>query len=356
MIPDLGAIILVGGLGTRLHPLSLQLAKPLMPLAGRAALQYTLQQLSQVPVQEVVLAAGYAGPQFEAFVAKCRSLFPFELKLIVEQTPKGTGGALVDCLEHLSDSVQELLVLNGDTFVDVQLADFLAFHRRCATVASLSVCQVENVSLYGQVLVENQRLLRFSEKDPLAQHAGLINAGYYLFRRDLLKQLPNKPASLERDYFPSWLDSKVSVGVYETSASLLDIGTLPEYLRANLLAMGGLLAGYSNIVCQYVSPTAQVDPQARLTGTYWIGERCNIQAGAHIQDSVVGSYSWVGPGSQVLRSILWDECRIGADCRLQEALLGLATQVVDQTTISRAAQIRTDLQLLGNCELARVPF
>lgn len=219
------AAILAGGLGTRLRSVLADRPKVLAPVAGRHFISFLLDQLADAGLGDVVLCTGYKGDQVqEVFGSRFRRL---ELRYSQESDPRGTGGALLDALPLLrSDSV---LVLNGDSYCQTDIAAFLAWHRRKHSQASLVLTHVPDASGFGSVESDtDHHILRFGEKANSA--AGWINAGIYALSRDLIASIPQTDqVSLERECFPAWIANGM-LG-YSSGGRFLDIGT-PDTLRA----------------------------------------------------------------------------------------------------------------------------
>jgi NDP-sugar pyrophosphorylase family protein len=233
---DVPAMILAGGLGTRLSRVLPDMPKVLAPIAGRPFLAYLLDALADAGIQEAILCTGYRADSVErAFGARYRGI---SLRYSRETQPLGTGGALRQAMGMTS--ADTLLALNGDSFVAYDFQAFLAWHQESNFAASLVLTQVPDCSRFGTVDVTPQGVIRsFAEKTGRAE-AGWINGGVYLVSRPLLSSLPQeRTLSIERDVFPSWLS--VGLGGYRSSGAFLDIGT-PESLAQAETFLTGLEA------------------------------------------------------------------------------------------------------------------
>jgi NDP-sugar pyrophosphorylase family protein len=221
--------IIAGGLGTRLRPLVSNRPKALAEVGGRPFVTYLLDQVAYYGFRNVVLCTGYLGEQIEEALGE--SYGSLRLRYSREETPLGTGGCLQLAAPLLpSDSI---LVMNGDSFCDVDLAAFLARHTGQRGVGSIVLVQVPDPSCFGRVWIDcDSRIVSFVEKDK--NHSGtpgLINAGIYLFRSSLFCQTGNiQPASLEKDFLPAWINA----GLYGYLAEgvFTDIGTPGTYADA----------------------------------------------------------------------------------------------------------------------------
>lgn len=236
-LAQLDLVLLAGGLGTRLRAAVSDRPKVLAPVAGRPFLEHLLDWLAAQGVRRVVLALGHLAEQVEAFLEERRGLYP-GLTLTTRREPKplGTGGALAACGPQLrSDPV---LVMNGDTFVGVDLRAFLAAWAGSGAEAALVAAEVEDGARYGQLeLSGTDRIVRFTEKDPSVGGRAWINAGIYILPRRLVDRLPPPPASLERDLLEQL--SPGSVLAFRTAGRFIDIGT-PESLAAAPAVLGAI--------------------------------------------------------------------------------------------------------------------
>jgi NDP-sugar pyrophosphorylase family protein len=230
---DVQALILVGGLGTRLRSILPDRPKALAPVAGRPFLTFLFDQLLAAGVRRAVLCTGYRAHQVEeTFGPRYGEL---ALTYSPEETPLGTGGALRHALPLLDGDLA--LVLNGDSYVDCSPAEFRAWHRQHGFAGSLLLTWVEDAARFGTVDVgASGRIRAFREKQGL-DRPGWINAGVYLLARSLLERLPaDRPVSLEREAFPLWLAE--GLGGWARRAAFLDVGTPESLARAEAFLAG----------------------------------------------------------------------------------------------------------------------
>jgi NDP-sugar pyrophosphorylase family protein len=227
------ALVLVGGLGTRLRSVLPDRPKALAPAAGRPFLTFLFDQLLAAGVRRAVLCTGYRAHQVEeTFGSRYGQL---GLTYSREETPLGTGGALRHALPHLDGD--RALVLNGDSYVDCSLDEFHAWHREHGFAGSLLLAWVEDAARFGTVEVDATGRIRvFHEKQGRAV-PGWINAGVYLLARSLLERLASdRPVSLEREAFPVWLAE--GMGGWARRAAFLDVGTPESLARAEAFLAG----------------------------------------------------------------------------------------------------------------------
>jgi NDP-sugar pyrophosphorylase family protein len=225
------AVLLVGGLGTRLKSVVASTPKPLAAVGGRPFLELLVRQLRHQEIRRIVMCTGYLAQEVESQLGDGRK-WDLTIEYSKESQPMGTAGAIKLAEPLLSDE-SDFLVMNGDSFIDVDFQELIQFHRRNNGIASVAVLRIRNEQRYGTVQVTPEgRVTGFKEKtdgDP----AGLINAGIYVFNRRILDCIPHGNVSLEKDIFPSVLDQ----GIYtlEQHGVFIDIGTPEDYARAQKL-------------------------------------------------------------------------------------------------------------------------
>jgi NDP-sugar pyrophosphorylase family protein len=225
---DVTAAILAGGLGTRLRPVLADRPKVLAPVGSRPVLTYLLDQLAAASVREVVLLTGHGADRVRAALGETYA--GMRLVHSAEPAPLGTAGALRHALPHLASPT--VLLLNGDSYCDADLAAFARFHRAHGGAASLVLARVADAARFGQVRVgAGGRVVRFEEKGQ-SREPGWVNAGIYLLDRALVAAVPPaRPASLERDLLPGWVADGRVFGL-RCGGRFLDVGTPQSYAQA----------------------------------------------------------------------------------------------------------------------------
>lgn len=229
---DLKAVLLVGGLGKRLRPVVAAVPKPLARVGGESFLDLLVTQLRQQGFRRLVMCTGYLGEQIESEFGTGASR-DVSIEYSREFEPMGTGGA-VKLAESLLEQEEEFLVMNGDSFVEVDFNRLIRFHRGHRAIATFAVSRVNDSARFGTVQKEPEgRVTGFSEKTG-EEVPGIINAGVYVFSRSLLSFIPEGQNSLERDVFPNVLQ----YGVYalEQPGMFIDIGTPEDHACAQQLS------------------------------------------------------------------------------------------------------------------------
>ena len=217
------AIILAGGAGTRIAPVLGDLPKALAPVHGRPFLAYLLDQLADSGcIDRIVIAAGHGAEQVAEFIAGGN--WKHQVELSREHEPLGTGGALIQAVSMAAS--ETVVVLNGDSFVDLDLDAFLHAHRDADAVATVAAVRVADAGRYGTLMLDGARVTGFMEKSHIAAPAW-INAGVYAFERRVLAEFSPAPCSLERDILPGLLAQ--TVGCHKLDGRFIDIGTPASY-------------------------------------------------------------------------------------------------------------------------------
>ncbi len=232
MTLDTPALLLVGGMGTRLRPIVPSKPKPLASLGKASFLELLVRQLRRQGIRQLVMCTGYLADQVESEFGDGSGL-GVEITYSRETSPLGTAGAIKLAERHI-EQVSEFLVMNGDSFLEIDLQQLIQFHRQHGALVSMAIVGVVDASRYGTVQVDtSQKVIGFLEKAGNSG-PGLVNGGVYVFDPSVLEYIPDGPASLEKDVFPRLL----SKGVYalEQHGMFIDIGTPEDYARAQRLS------------------------------------------------------------------------------------------------------------------------
>lgn len=329
------ALVLAGGEGTRLRPLTLATPKPVMPLAGRPFLTFMLDWLGSHGVDEVILSCGFMSDAVREVLGDIHR--GMRLRYVVEEQPLGTGGPMRLALdEGLLE--ERLFVLNGDVLNDMDLTMQLARHEETGAKATLALIEVGETASYGVVPTDaDGRVETFLEKSDGPAPTNRINAGAYVLERSVAEAIePGRAVSFEREVFPE-LVKEGSLYGFAAAGYWIDIGTPERYLEATY----DLLAG----------TVASTLPPRDETGSL-IGEGC-LTSGAHIgPQSVLGGHCSVGSDSAVERSVLFDRVVVGADCTVREAVLARGVRVGDGVRIGEGAIVGDGARIGDGVEVA----
>lgn len=305
------ALILAGGMGTRLRPLTNFTPKPLIPLLQKPMVMHIIDPLPP-EVDTVVLAVSYMREALESYFREndCGR----KVLLVNEEEPLGTGGAIRNVRRYLDDT---FLCFNGDIVSSLDLGAFIRFHRRNRGIGTLALWQVPDPSAFGVVRMDGERIIDFQEKpSPGTAVSDLINAGVYVFEPELLDHIPGGVVSLERAVFPKILDR--GLFGHRFQGYWVDCGTPQSYLRAQseLLENGlELLSPSSMEGCQIIGAN-------RIDGA----SLSNCRVGPHVC-AMRGSA--IMDGSTVERSVLMEGAKVGRGCTVRNCLLGPGAEVAD---------------------------
>ncbi|MFP4634744.1 MAG: sugar phosphate nucleotidyltransferase [Nitriliruptoraceae bacterium] len=348
------AMIVAGGAGTRLWPLTATTPKPLLPFCGEPFLAGVLARLAEAGVERVWLIVG-------ADTAPFRGLDPWaqhlglRLETVPEPEPLDTAGGVRTAAERVADT---FLVLNGDILTDVDLTAAVAAHRRASAVATLVLTRVDDTSAYGVCVREGSRIVGFVEKPAPGELPGqdAVNAGTYVLEPDAVLGFPPGPLSFERTVFPQLVADGQHVEGFVSSAVWADLGTRERYLEGHRLALEGELRwptlGERWAPDVEVAATAQVAPTALLCAGARVGEDARIGphvvlgrgsqvgAGAQLDDTVLDAATTVGDDSRLRGVVTGASVRIGcAVTAVDGALVGAQQRIADATTLSVGATV-----------------
>ena len=331
------AVILVGGEGTRLRPITSRVPKPVAPVVERPFVSYILDNLARHGVSRAVFSTGFLAEAIEAEIGD-GSRFGLEVAYAVEDEPLGTAGAIANCESKLRAG--NFFVFNGDVLSDVDLSALAALHVAKGGMGTIFLTPVEDPRRYGLVELDDEgRVSSFLEKPSDHEGTALINAGVYVLEPEVLEMVPRgKLFSIERGVFPRLAQAGSLYG-YVDHGYWRDIGTPDSYLQAHfdILESTVYTAVAEEMGSQYlyVDETAQVDPGARVVPPCYIGARVRIAAGARVGPlAVLGAGVVVGEGATVLETVAQAGVVIGAHAQVEgsvlvrDASVGAGTQLV----------------------------
>jgi NDP-sugar pyrophosphorylase family protein len=337
------AILLAGGKGTRLRPLTLHTPKPIVPIFDRPFLQYQIDLLRQVPeIDEVVLSLNYQPGRIEEVFGDGAAA-GVRLEYMVEPTPLGTGGAIKFAAGR--DRGEPLVVFNGDVLTAVDLPQVIALHRQRRARATIVLTPVDNPSAYGLVETDASGNVRAFLEKPSADEirCDTINAGIYVLESRLLDLIPpGVNHSIERGFFPALLRRGDLVRAHVHRGYWIDIGTPEKYRQVHRDILSGRFPVelYGARTAQgWVHPEASLDPGATVTGPVYVGPRCQVAAGARIgPGAVLVSDVAVGSGAEVKESVVWPGAALAESSRVDDCVLGPGVRV-GAFAVARAATL-----------------
>ena len=336
------AILLAGGKGTRLRPLTVHTPKPIVPIFNRPFLYYQIDQLRQVPdVDEVILSLNYQPRRIEELMGEGEGL-GLRIRYVVEPQPLGTGGAIRYAGDQLTESV---IVFNGDVLTQVDVNAVLTLHRERKAKATIVLTPVDNPRAYGLVETDAEgNIRRFLEKPNENEiTCNTINAGIYILEPDTFDRIPKDTAwSIERSYFPSLIERGETFVAYIDKGYWIDIGTPAKYLQVHRDIMDGRYAAppFAGTArgTAWVAPDVKVEEGVQLQGPCFVDEGVVLKAGAQVRPySVIGRQTHVEEGAVIDGSIIWPNGWIGREASLSNAILGRNCHIGRNTIVETPA-------------------
>jgi mannose-1-phosphate guanylyltransferase len=323
-------LILAGGKGTRLRPLTLNTPKPIVPVANAPFLLYQIDLMLSAGIKDVILSLSYQPRKIEDLL-KDGTDYGMGIHYAVEGTPLGTGGAFKNAEEHIDSTT---VVFNGDVLTGLDLSAVVARHREAGAVATLVLTPVDNPSDYGLVeTASDGTVRRFIEKPgPSEITCNTINAGVYVLEPSVLKYMPkDEPYSFERGLFPTLLERKEKVISFVTEKYWIDIGTPRKYLEVHYDILAGKFSSKR-------VPATTVDRRA-LPDDVLIDEKSiidtgvTIRPGVRIKNSVIGKNCKIEEGAQITDSVIWAGNTIDVEAVVDGAIIGKGCYIGRSVTL-----------------------
>jgi mannose-1-phosphate guanylyltransferase len=331
------AVILVGGEGTRLRPLTSTVPKPVVPLVDRPFIAFMLEWLRRHGVDDVVMSCGFLATAVRNVLGD-GSQYGLRLRFIEEPEPRGTAGALKYAEDLLDD---RFLMLNGDVLTDIDLAAQIAQHEATRATATLALVPVDDPTAYGLVRLHDDHAVKEFVEKPSADQIDtkLISAGAYVLERSILDLIaPDRNVSIEREVWPQL----VGDGLYgfPADAYWLDIGTPERYLQGTFdILEGNVATGVAErLGAGYIAVSDRVEVEGRIVPPALVDRGCTIAAGAHVGSLVVlGEGVTVGEGTSIERSVVLNGAEIGRNCVLRDCIVAAGVRIGESSTVSGGA-------------------
>jgi mannose-1-phosphate guanylyltransferase len=351
------AVILVGGEGTRLRPLTSTVPKPVVPLVDRPFISFMLEWLCAHGVDDVIMSCGFLATSVRNVLGD-GSAYGIRLRFVEEPDPRGTAGAL-KFAESMLD--ERFLMLNGDVLCDIDLTAQIAQHERTGAKATLALVPVEDPSAYGLVHLEDDHAVRdFVEKpSPDRIDTNLISAGAYVLEREVLELVPQgRNVSIEREVWPRL----VGAGLYgfPSESYWLDIGTPERYLQGTFDILEGNVhtAVGARMGEGYMAIADGADVQGRAIPPAVIESGATVAEGAHVGSLVVlGHDVHIGAGTTVERAVILNGTHIGENCTLRNCIVaggcrvGAGTHIQDGAVLGEGVTVGADNVLAGGVRI-----
>lgn len=327
------AMVLAGGMSTRLYPLTHQVPKPLVPLAGEAVTAHILRYLHSFGIVDVAMNVHYLAESIHEYFGD-GSAYGVRLHYVHEEYLSGSAGAL-KLMESFFDDT--FVVVGCDDLTDANLDALIALHRKRDAIATIGLVEMEQVDQYGVVILDDQgRIVRFQEKPaPGTELSHLVNTGIYCFEPEIFKYIPaNEFVDFGRNVFPSLqARNEAFYGLPLPGAYWCDIGTPSEYLRATRDALSGAVhlrgARVRGIAADaFLGDDVRIEGDVRIGSGVRLGQRTRV-----VGPSVIGDRSVVGDGVTIESSVLWDEVRVGDGAELRDMIVGFGYDVAARSSL-----------------------
>ena len=338
------AVVMAGGEGSRLRPLTSRRPKPLAPVANKPVMEHIVDLLRRHGITEIVATLHYLADEVESYFGD-GSAFGVTMHYVVEDTPLGTAGA-VKLAQHLLGD-EPFLIISGDALTDLDLGALLADHERTGAMASIVLQRVSNPLEFGVVITdERSRITRFLEKPSWGEiFSDTINSGIYVLQPGVLDYMEaGKAYDFSRDIFPRMLHEGKLLSGFIASDYWTDIGNLQQYQLANYDALGGRLTleipGTEIHPGVWVGDGCRIDPSAQLEAPVVIGRNVTIEAGAIVgPESVIGNATIVARNAQVVRTVAWDDGYFGEASTTTGATIADRNTIKDHVSVGEGAVV-----------------
>jgi NDP-sugar pyrophosphorylase family protein len=336
------AVILVGGEGTRLRPLTYALPKPMVPVLGRPFIGWIIERLREAGVEDVILSCGYLPDTIRAYFGD-GSAHGVKLHYVVEQEPLGTAGAIKHAIDFIHGA---LYVCNGDILVGLDLRTLHESHVSRGAIATIHTRAVDDPSQFGVVETDPMgRVERFVEKPrPGETDARDINAGTYVLEREAVEAIPSgRAVSIERETFPHLIGKTGRVYAVSTADYWIDVGRPGPYIQAHRDIFDGRFEkpmGVEVAKGVWSADGAPIPAGVAVQGPAYIGPGVMLERGAKIEPySAIYDRTRVQSGAVVGSSIVWPDCDIGKNGIVRDAILGLEVTVDPGATVAAGSVV-----------------
>lgn len=318
------ALFLVGGVGTRLKPLTDNLPKSMLPMMGKPLLERNILKLKDYGVNEIILSTCYKPQKIQKYFGDGTKL-GIKIEYIEQDTPLGTGGAIKNAERFFNDT---FIIVTQDILSDINISDMMKFHKEKSAAVTIAVTQVKNPSNYGVIEYnENFYAESFTLKSNLSEiTSNYINTGIYIVEPKILKEIPeSQVVSLEEETYPLLLKRDYPIAVYESNAYWKDIGSIKEYIQAHEDILSGDYA-LSEIKDEkqdiFVGANTIIHGSTKIIGPAYIGENTKIGPNSTIgPNTIIGNNCKVGTNDTIIDSIVWDKVSVENNSTVSSVIL-----------------------------------
>jgi NDP-sugar pyrophosphorylase family protein len=343
----LKAVILVGGEGTRLRPLTYDIPKPMVPICGKPFVEYQLDLMRRYGVEEVIFSLGYKWNSFDDYFGD-GSRFGLKINYVIEDEPLGTGGAIKNVEDYLDE--KPFYVFNGDILSDFNLKEIMDLHLEKNSCCTLALTPVDNPTIYGVVEYDNRLCIRkFTEKPkPEEIRSNMINAGLYVMNRRVLDRMEQgKNYSIERQIFPALLIENQPLYCYLYDGYWMDIGNPSKYLTANHDVLQGKLNVNIGVLDGiYIAPDVEIAKGTEMKKPLWIGNGVKIGRNSKlVGPAIIDNKCELGENVHVNGCLLWENVKVGNRASMEYCIIGRDSTIGEDVNIGKMAVVGSNTQV-----------
>jgi len=349
------AVILAGGYGVRLRPLTYTKPKPMLTLAGKPVLHHIINFLAQSGFEEIIITSNYLREHIENYFGDGED-FGVRLRYPIELKPLGTAG----CVKNIEDSLKDdaFVVIQGDNITDLDLRNAIEFHRENDGLATILLVPVEDPSEFGIAQLNgNSRITRFAEKPRREQvFSNLANTGLYIIDPQALKYIPSrKPFDFSKDLFPRLMKTRERLIGYKATGTWFDIGRLEDYLSANRWMLNRMMETEEKETFEseaiiegpvYMGDNVEIEPGVKIYGPTLIGDNTLVGSKTVILSSTtIGPNVETGREAKIDGSIIYENTEIGHESYLAQCVVGENCEIGSRTVLGMGTMIGASCQI-----------
>ncbi|HEY2442130.1 MAG TPA: mannose-1-phosphate guanyltransferase [Streptosporangiaceae bacterium] len=338
------AVVMAGGEGTRLRPMTANQPKPMLPVVNKPIMEHVLRLLKRHGFDETVVTVQFLASQVRNYFGDGEDV-GLSLQYATEEMPLGTAGSVQNAQDALRD--EPFLVISGDALTDIDLSELVKFHKQKGALVTVALSRVPNPLEFGIVIAdEDGRIQRFLEKPTWGQvFSDTVNTGVYVMQPEVLAEVPpGEVCDWSHDVFPQLLERGAPLYGWVGEGYWEDVGTHESYLKAQADALAGRVSvdidGFEVSPGVWIAEGAEVDPEALLTGPLVIGDYTKIEGGATVREyTVIGSNVVVKEGAFLHRAVVHSNVYVGQGVTLRGCVVGKKTDVMASATIEENAVV-----------------
>lgn len=333
------AVIIAGGPGTRLRPLTYNIPKPIIPFFDKPFLLYQLEYLKKYGINEVIINTHYLHTHLKD-ILKDGSDLGMKIFYSYEEKPMGTAGAVKLAENYFDD--EPILILNGDILTDINISEIIKYHKNNNSDITIALTKVKDPTAFGLVFTDdNGKVEKFLEKPSYDEAViNTVNAGIYIINPEYFKLVPkNEPYSFERGLFPLMLNLEKSLYGYVSNSYWMDIGTPDKYIQAHHDTLMGKIniniPHYKNEKNIFIGKDVDIDDSVNLQGPLFIGDKVKIRKSSFIEEfSVISNNSFIEAKNQIYKSIILSNTKIEENCNISHSIIGNNCLIEENSKIS----------------------